>query len=337
MPHLPLWERMRKTGDLAAALAEFAAIPELPDFVCGAPAYRAGDRLVPRWKGEHVRRLLVATPPDHAMPDSLDGLAELQRDGGFWERESYGDRFLFLRYLPAARKFCEHLSVTLPRSLHPIALRAGANAVYESAHFAHAASEADAYIPASWDLVISSGEDFGRPFAIAPLGELVPKLAGDRLHVGLCWAGSGNPDLCDDNGRDFRSDGVDLMLRPLRHIEGIELHSLQAGDAGATAPSWMRRHDLTTWDRTIALISALDLVITVDTSIAHLAAGMTETYVILRDLEAWQWGVGDASPWYPLARVFRGDPVEIALDLLAAVRVDAVIKAFGKVSPLYSL
>jgi hypothetical protein len=65
--------------------------------------------------------------------------------------------------------------------------------------------------------------------------------------------------------------------------------------------------ELADFDDTAALVSALDLVITVDTAVAHLAGGLGKPVWILNRFDAcWRWLMDrDDSPWYPSARLFR--------------------------------
>jgi hypothetical protein len=65
--------------------------------------------------------------------------------------------------------------------------------------------------------------------------------------------------------------------------------------------------DLTDFAETAALIACLDLVITVDTSVAHLAAALGRpTWILLPYLPDWRWLLQRTdSPWYPTARLFR--------------------------------
>jgi ADP-heptose:LPS heptosyltransferase len=58
---------------------------------------------------------------------------------------------------------------------------------------------------------------------------------------------------------------------------------------------------------TAALVEALDLVITVDTSVAHLAGGLGKpVWLLNRYATCWRWGMkGESTPWYPTMRIFR--------------------------------
>jgi hypothetical protein len=128
------------------------------------------------------------------------------------------------------------------------------------------------------------------------------------MRVGLAWSGS--PAQKDNNKRSITLN----QLAPLARVRGVRYFSLQKGPAGQQAnhpPAGMDLLDhtdnLTTMAETAALISNLDLVITVDTSIAHLAGAMGKrTWVLLAFVPAWQWLVDrDDSPWYPTAELFR--------------------------------
>ena len=128
------------------------------------------------------------------------------------------------------------------------------------------------------------------------------------LTVGFVWAG--NP----IHARDFlRSAPLDLF-RPLAQVEGARFFSLQKG---AAAERELAEHPvpgvtnlaphLDDFRDTAAVIDALDLVITVDTSVAHLAGALgKETWLLLPHVPDFRWMLErDDSPWYPTMRLFR--------------------------------
>jgi tetratricopeptide (TPR) repeat protein len=136
----------------------------------------------------------------------------------------------------------------------------------------------------------------------------VRDMAGGRSKVGLVWAGS--PTFSNDR---FRSMPF-AALAPLGDVPNTAWFSLQKGPARTqldTAHSSLRPHDLTdqleSFADTAALIEQLDLVITVDTSVAHLAGALGKPVWILLPLNHdWRWMQHrDDSPWYPTARLFR--------------------------------
>jgi len=136
------------------------------------------------------------------------------------------------------------------------------------------------------------------------------------LRVGLCWAGGIRPDRPVANRIDARRSLSLEALRPLA-VAGVSFYSLQKGPpaaqlAEAKARDWGGPEivdltdELQDFADTAALVANLDLVITCDTAVAHLAGGMGKPVWILNRYDAcWRWLVGrDDSPWYPSARLF---------------------------------
>jgi tetratricopeptide (TPR) repeat protein len=129
-----------------------------------------------------------------------------------------------------------------------------------------------------------------------------------KLRVGLVW--SGNPKHTNDRNRsiplpmllpllDVDADFISLQKDPRPDDRGV---LEQSGIADMTA-------QLIDFTETAALISQLDLVITVDTSVAHLAGALGRpTWIMLPYLPDWRWLLDrDDSPWYPTVRLFRQD------------------------------
>jgi Glycosyltransferase family 9 (heptosyltransferase) len=116
----------------------------------------------------------------------------------------------------------------------------------------------------------------------------------------------------------LRSVPAELFLR-LADAPGISFHSLQHEVRAADLPALAARPAIARgvekavdFAETAALIAPLDLVITVDTAIAHLAGAMGKPVWILLHVAAdWRWlTVRADSPWYPTARLFRVAPAE---------------------------
>lgn len=128
---------------------------------------------------------------------------------------------------------------------------------------------------------------------------------GDALKVGLAW--SGNPGHLNDY---FRSVPMDAMV-PLLRTSGVLFHRLQLEGGQDLARVFPAVRDLTehviTFADTAALIDQMDLVITVDTSIAHVAGALGKlTWLLLPFRPDWRWLLDrDDSPWYPSVRLFR--------------------------------
>jgi tetratricopeptide (TPR) repeat protein len=134
--------------------------------------------------------------------------------------------------------------------------------------------------------------------------EEVKRFAG--MKVGLCWASSQN-----NTKLWFKSIPAEL-LSPLNAVNHVQFFSLQKGlgnDADAKPVTglvdWTAR--LNDFADTAALIQNLDLVVSVDTAVAHLAGAMGKpTWLLLASNADWRW-LRDRSdsPWYPSMRLFR--------------------------------
>lgn len=151
-----------------------------------------------------------------------------------------------------------------------------------------------------------------------------------RPRVGLAWTGMVRRDI-DPNPARKRSIPLPL-LAPLLALP-IEFHSLQKHlrpdelSALAGTPE-IRSHSeaLGDFSDTAALIEALDLVITIDTSVAHVAGAMGHAvWIMLPYAPDYRWGTtGTATPWYPGARLFRqsarGDWSTVIAEIIAGLQ-----------------
>lgn len=129
-----------------------------------------------------------------------------------------------------------------------------------------------------------------------------------RLKVGIVWAGNAI-------NRNFRIRTCGLQsFFPLLETPGIAFYSLQVGSRAqdlAALPASLQVQDLSGQLRdftdTAAVIAELDLVITIDTSVAHLAGALGKpVWVLLPFVADWRWMLRrEDSPWYPTMRLFR--------------------------------
>lgn len=142
------------------------------------------------------------------------------------------------------------------------------------------------------------------------------------LRVGLVWAG--NPAHGNDHRRSMNLED----LAPLAGVPGVRFFSLQKGPGESEAlraPLGMTITNLsasiTDFSDTAAIIANLDLVICVDTSVAHLAGAMGRpVWLLLPPNPDWRWLMDrDDTPWYPTMRLFRRKPSEGWRDLAPRV------------------
>ncbi len=170
---------------------------------------------------------------------------------------------------------------------------------------------ADFYLPLlSLPHVLGVSLDDVRPlpaYLSVPPGAPAFELEG-RLKVGLVWRG--NPQHENDK---WRSVPLSLFA-PLLDVPGVAFYSLQVGVAASELGqgSWRERITdlaprLADFAATAAAVNALDLVITVDTAVAHLAGALGKpVWLLIAQGNDWRWLHGrDDTPWYPAMRLFR--------------------------------
>jgi Flp pilus assembly protein TadD len=155
------------------------------------------------------------------------------------------------------------------------------------------------------------------------------RVTQDRnLRVGLSWAGSANP-------KDARSRTLDTFAS-LASVEGVSFYSLQLGrEVEQPTPPGLRLQRVLKRDanfaETAALVANLDLVITVDTSVGHLAGALgVPTWIMVPFHPDFRWMLDRAdSPWYPTVRLFRqkswnGDWTLPVADMMAPLQTLAM-------------
>jgi tetratricopeptide (TPR) repeat protein len=139
----------------------------------------------------------------------------------------------------------------------------------------------------------------------ARLQDLLPP--GFR-RVGVVWAGR------PTHNNDLNRSASLYAFAPLAALDGIALVSLQKGPEQTAIASYFNSAPLLNLGAaiadfvdTMAIIEALDLVVTVDTAVAHLAGAMGRpVWILLPYAPDWRWLLDrDNSPWYPTARLFR--------------------------------
>lgn len=148
------------------------------------------------------------------------------------------------------------------------------------------------------------------PAQVAAWGRRLAALPG--LKVGLVWAGDARPYNPEATMIDRRRSVSLSMLAGLATITGVSFVSLQKGPpateiAGTPLPLVDWTDELNDFADTAALIMGLDLVISVDTSVAHLAGGLGKRVFLLSRYDGcWRWlSDRDDTPWYPGMRLFR--------------------------------
>ncbi|WP_322104420.1 tetratricopeptide repeat-containing glycosyltransferase family protein [Paraburkholderia sp. J41] len=160
------------------------------------------------------------------------------------------------------------------------------------------------------------------------------RLPAGGFKVGLVWAGDPRQHMPDANLVDRRRSLHARDFEPLLKLPGVTFVSLQLGTTTRPQIEAIEPHlrpldpmgEVADFADTAAIIECLDLVVTVDTSTAHLTGALNRPVWILSRFDGcWRWLIGrDDSPWYPSARLFRqerpgewGDVIERVTNALA--------------------
>ena len=144
------------------------------------------------------------------------------------------------------------------------------------------------------------------PYLPIPPGMVIDRDGNGDFIIGIAWAG--RPTHKNDANRSI----LPSFLKPLFELQGIDWVSLQIDERHDDAidlglPIKDLRPKIDDFADTAATIVELDLVITVDTAVAHLAGGLgKDVWVMLPFVPDWRWLLDrEDNPWYPSARLFR--------------------------------
>ena len=261
-----------------------------------------------RWKIPHLSNFYPKFKQPQWRGESIEGKTLL-----VYSDEGLGDAIQFVRYLPMVAELGARVILVVQEAAHSLLSGvAGVSECFPQSAFA---------LPA-FDLHCPSG---CLPLIFKTRLETIPSMASylapeaarvqawesrlgprDRLRIGVTW--SGNPRHKNDRNRS-------TSLQTLSRILDVDATfvSLQK-DPKPSDRELLGQTDildltaqLTDFSETAALIDCLDLVISVDTSVAHLAASLGRpTWILLPHLPDWRWLLDrEDSPWYPSVRLFR--------------------------------
>ncbi|MGI9169142.1 MAG: glycosyltransferase family 9 protein, partial [Caulobacteraceae bacterium] len=288
--HFGLAEALLLRGDLARGWEEYEWRFRMP----GVPSLMPRND-IPQWDGKPLK----------------DGRLMLIADQGF------GDGIQFSRYIPWAAERCGELVLACSAELQPlIGQLPGVTTMFDRWE---AAPQAAAYLPLSGLPRLHGTRLDTIPADIPYLRADPAKTAAwkarlDMLaapghrRVGLVWAG--RPTHKNDRNRSVAL----TRLAAITAIDDVTFVSLQKGPPQAQAAGYFGRAPLVNlvpeiedFTDSMAIIESLDLVVTVDTAIGHLAGAMGKAvFIMLPFTSDWRWLEGRSdTPWYPSARLFR--------------------------------
>ncbi|MGD1808517.1 TIGR03032 family protein [Dapis sp. BLCC M126] len=279
--HFNLGMTLLKNGDLKRGFAESEwrwQTSEFTPFQCPHP----------RWKGEDIsnKTLLVHT------------------------EQGAGDAIQFIRYIPLAAKRCQNIILVCPPELIPLFKNI---------------PEIDKLMPPG-ELQLSEFDIYvplmSLPYIFVTTLETIPddipylqftnshhiNITNTEYKVGIVWGGS--PTHKNDYNRSCKI--TDFL--PILQVPGVKFYSLQKGERTkelTQLSSNIQIEDLgsqlNNYADTAGVIEQLDLVITVDTSVAHLAGALGKNvWTLLCFNPDWRWlQEGKNTPWYPTMKLFR--------------------------------
>lgn len=253
--------------------------------------------------------------------------------------QGLGDTIQFIRYYKEVAARCQHVIIECPEVVKSLVEEiSGSNNVYAAGT---SLPKFDYQIP-----LLSLPRIFGTELDSIPAA--IPYVHSDEvkaaywsrevarypgLRVGLVWAGG-----AVFAGNRFRSTSLSVFTS-LATVQGVNFFSLQKGDpvkeaknppTGMIVLNWSDR--LQDFRDTAALIANLDLVITVDTSVAHLAGAMGKpVWVLVPFCSDWRWMLDRTdSPWYPSMRLFRQSQIGDWAGCMEHVRTELAALALGR-------
>ena len=263
--------------------------------------------------GLETRWRLVDRPRPHATIPAWDGRALNGRSILLFNEQGIGDAIQFARFAPLLKARgagrvvleCDPSLLNLFRSLAGVDMLATKGAEVPGCDLSASLLSLPGLLGLDQTTLPQRVPYLSIPPGTGP--RLTPS-AGARLSIGLVWAGSPK----NKNDRN-RSAGFAPFLKLLSRA-GIAFYSLQKGKAAAE-PLELGGSGLITdlsgalddFAETGAAIQQLDLIISVDTAVAHLAGALGRPcWLLLPFVPDWRWGVGrDDSPWYPHLHLFR--------------------------------
>jgi tetratricopeptide (TPR) repeat protein len=263
-----------------------------------------------RWRGATELELRAFTQPQWRGEDIAGKTILLHAEQG------YGDSIQMLRYLPLVKARGARVVLEMPDSLMPLLGSHAADVTLINK--GTPLPFFDTHCPLM-SLPLAFGTRIATvpaevPYLFAPadrIARMARRLASaPGLRVGLVW--SGKPSHKNDHNRSIAL----AQLKPLIDVPGTSFVSLQReyrdADRPALAALPIQRLEDAIGDfaDTAAAIASLDLVIAVDTAVAHLAGSLGKPlWVLLSHIQDWRWLVArEDNPWYPTARLWRQGP-----------------------------
>jgi hypothetical protein len=299
----------------------------LGEFQAGWPLFEA------RWDTEQLRGAKLKTAAPLWRGETVGAAAVLL----LWAEQGFGDTLQFVRYLPLVASRVENVVLRVPVGLRALI------AAMENGHSIHVIGDDEPLAPHDlhcplMSLPLAFGTDVQTipaavPYLKAPAAVAArwrTELGARRKpRIGLVWAGGQR--LLNNPTRDMRLE----LLRPLlqHDAEWFSLQKSMSDDDLLTLetmpPMRCVGDELANFADTAGLIEQLDLIISVDSAVAHLAGALGKPVcLMLRKSGEWRWMQRRTdSPWYPSHRIFRqhthGDWAHVVQEIAQHLRLPA--------------
>ena len=273
-----------------------------------------------RTRVEEYRLLFRQYPQAEWHGENVPGSTVL-----IWPEQGYGDMLQFVRLLLVAARRCPAMSFVLEAEPALVRLMQVTCTACPNVRVVATGSPAPAFdrhasimsLPGILDASLAISP-IATPYLVAPITEVerwegrVRDAAGTNLAVGLVWAGNRRERHgAADQAVDVRRSVGAKAMSALGDVAGCTFFNLQVGGrAGEMAALGVSLVDFTPeladFASSAALVSCLDLVISVDTAVVHLAGGLARPVWMLSRFDCcWRWGQrARQSAWYPTLRAF---------------------------------
>lgn len=281
--------------------------------------YRTG------WTLHRARWAAPLFQTSHARPIGPEWDGRKVRSLFVFAEQGHGDAIMLLRWLPWVLERAERVHLAIHAGLVPLVQRNFPDVIVQRLN-GDQDPPYDAHV-SLFDLPYLAGIEKPEDVATAPYLKASPAgVPAGRYRVGLVWAGG------RATHHDWRRSLPFGQMVPLLQMDAIGWHVLQMErleelDASPLKPIVWHRDiaPLGSWYDTARALTSCNLLITVDTGIAHLAAALgVPTWVILPRMPDYRWGLrGDTTPWYGTMRLFRqriaGEWRDVIADVKAAL------------------
>lgn len=241
---------------------------------------------LPVWEGQKIRGLLLCA------------------------EQGYGDTIQFIRYAPVLKQIYPEMQVyvEVKKPLLELArTMIGFDGVI--AYGDAAPGDVTHYLPLM-SAPIYAGTDMIADIPAPPrfcLGDDANVLNTSEYKVGLCWSAGVRPNQPELRDIAERKSINPQLLKPFAGIENVRWINLQHPIQAPSTPFAMIYPEIHDFYDTARIIRSLDLVVSVDTSVVHLAGALGVNTILMTPKDnCWRW-LGDriASPWYPTLRQYR--------------------------------